>query len=113
MSGSRAKLVRAYLRETGGATAVEIAAAMGISHTTLNGKDGVLASMPDIYIDRWETKRNSQGRLFHTAVWCVVDVPPHCPRPENFSERRKNKQRKNSRRVASVSLDQRDKVTAT
>lgn len=30
-----------------------------------------LHRMPDAYIDRWSP----------SAVWCVVEVPPHTPRP--------------------------------
>lgn len=37
-----------------------------------------LGSMPDAYIDRWEFPR--QGPL--AAVYCVVEVPENCPRPE-------------------------------
>lgn len=35
-----------------------------------------LTTMPDAYIDRWET---TGKRL--AAVWCVVVPPPHCPHP--------------------------------
>lgn len=37
-----------------------------------------LSSMPDTYIDRWEFPR--QGPL--AAVYCAVEVPEDCPRPE-------------------------------
>lgn len=35
-------------------------------------------SMPDAYIDRWTDAGQQQP---HQAVWCVVPVPEHCPRP--------------------------------
>jgi len=39
----------------------------------------VLHSMPDAYIDRWQY-RGTQRYL--SAVWCVVNVPENCPKPE-------------------------------
>lgn len=52
-------------------------------HAMIEAPEGrmrsVLRSMPDAYIDRWQT-RGTQKYL--SAVWCVVDVPEHCPRPE-------------------------------
>lgn len=36
-----------------------------------------LRNMPDTYIDRW-VKRNGT----YAAVWCAVEVPEDCPRPE-------------------------------
>lgn len=45
-----------------------------------------LASMPDVYIDRWVYL--GQGPA--SAVWCAVHVPEHAPRPrgQNKDERR-------------------------
>jgi len=41
-----------------------------------------LHHMPDAYIDRWEQSRTATGRAsMYRAVWCVVDVPEHTPRP--------------------------------
>lgn len=104
MSGPRAKAVRAFLKESGGATVQQIADAMGVAHSTLAGKHGVLAQMPDVYIDRWESKRNSRGHMRYTAVWCVVDIQ-HCPKPEPESAKRKAEQRQKRGRVPRVSLD--------
>lgn len=36
-----------------------------------------LRAMPDTYIDRW-VRRGAP----YAAVWCVVEVPEDCPRPE-------------------------------
>ena len=36
-----------------------------------------LPTMPDAHIDRWEPSPRKQFR----AVWCVVEVPDHCPHP--------------------------------
>jgi hypothetical protein len=36
-----------------------------------------LLGMPDAYIDRWTAHRKQW-----VAVWCVVEVPEDCPRPE-------------------------------
>lgn len=38
-----------------------------------------LKNMPDVYIDRWLAAK--QG-LREEGVWCVVEVPEDCPRPE-------------------------------
>lgn len=37
-----------------------------------------LERMPDAYIDRWT---EAGYRSPHQAVWCVVAVPPNCPKP--------------------------------
>lgn len=37
----------------------------------------VLHNMPDCYIDRWATPNRGQ----YIAVWCLADVPKHCPYP--------------------------------
>ena len=37
-----------------------------------------LKVMPDSYIDRWTGPVRGQW----AAVWCVVDVPEDCPKPE-------------------------------
>ena len=37
-----------------------------------------LKSMPDTYIDRWVKLKSSPS----AAVWCVIEVPEDCPRPE-------------------------------
>ncbi len=37
-----------------------------------------LRNMPDVYIDRW-TKSFFQAPS--QAVWCIVEVPEHCPKP--------------------------------
>ena len=36
-----------------------------------------LLGMPDVYIDRWTTRRKQL-----TAVWCVVVPPQNCPKPK-------------------------------
>ena len=37
-----------------------------------------LKSMADAYIDRWQPARNRSW----AAVWCVVEIPEDCPRPD-------------------------------
>jgi hypothetical protein len=68
--------IRRVLREhPDGLTAFAIAAALGVDK---NAARKSIVSMPDAYIDRWELNpRNGQ----YQAVWCAVEVPPHCPRP--------------------------------
>ena len=36
-----------------------------------------LLGMPDVYIDRWASRRKQW-----TAVWCVVVPPQNCPKPK-------------------------------
>jgi hypothetical protein len=54
-----------------------------IQHTLCISKDATvrrcLEVMPDAYIDRWTTTRNSRGQFL--AVWCVVVPPENCPYP--------------------------------
>lgn len=67
--------VRALLRQyDDGMSVVEIADVLGIPHRTARYAVG---SMPDCYIDRWVKLPRGQ----HTAIWCAVMVPEHCPRP--------------------------------
>ena len=71
------KEVRAALRaHPDGLTASQL-------HQIIEAPEGrmrsVLRSMPDAYIDRWQT-RGTQNYL--SAVWCVVVPPPNCPKPE-------------------------------
>lgn len=57
-----------------GMTALELSKQIGVGTESITPS---LKAMPDAYIDRWTKK--SRGP--YAAVWCVVDVPPHCPRP--------------------------------
>lgn len=76
MHKSNHGLVRAYLLvNIDGATTAELENALGIPEESLRS---ALESMPDAYIDRWQRA----GRGQFAAVWCVVEVPEHCPHPE-------------------------------
>jgi len=44
-----------------------------------------LATMPDVYIDRWMVGESSHL----CAVWAAVRVPDHCPRPTTVPRVRK------------------------
>lgn len=53
-----------------------------ISNTTNLLPDSIeksLKGMPDVYIDRWTVGKQQKRE---EAVWCVVEVPEDCPRPE-------------------------------
>ena len=53
-----------------------------ISSVTQITTGGILKSlkgMPDVYIDRWTLGRQQKRE---EAIWCVVEVPEDCPRPE-------------------------------
>lgn len=67
--------IREFLRGTDGATTREIAQRTAL---TASAVIKTLNCMPDAYIDRWQPA----GPRRFAAVWCVVDVPAHCPRPE-------------------------------
>lgn len=41
-----------------------------------------LVLMGDAYIDRW-APRQITGKVVWEPVWCVVEVPEDCPRPDN------------------------------
>ena len=71
------KVVRAALRQCpDGLTTAQIhAITQAPQHTISN----LLRTMPDAYIDRWQT-RGTQNYM--SAVWCVVVPPPNCPKPE-------------------------------
>ena len=78
------KQVRAVLRQhPDGLTSTQL-------HSLIEAPEGrmraVLQSMPDAYIDRWQT-RGTQKYL--SAVWCVVDVPENCPRPDRSKNGKK------------------------
>jgi len=53
----------------------EIEAKTGFNQVTLRK---CLNRMPDAYIDRWFYPH---GCGHPTAIWCVVDVPENCPKP--------------------------------
>jgi hypothetical protein len=42
----------------------------------------VLKTMPDTYIDRWESAPRGQ----YKAVWCACIPPLDCPSPEGWRE---------------------------
>lgn len=67
--------LRVLLTGTDGMTTRQLAA-----HVNSDMRDITrsLKAMPDAYIDRWWTK----ARGPYAAVWCVVDVPEDCPKPE-------------------------------
>lgn len=72
------KILRAH---NNGLSVAEICAALNVER----GSKTVYAAlhrMSDAYIDRWEPSCTSTGRnRMYRAVWCVVEVPEHCPRP--------------------------------
>lgn len=64
-----------------------------ITHTLCISKESTvrncLEAMPDVYIDRWTTLRNSRGQ--YSAIYCVVIPPPNCPYPTNRYDQPKTK----------------------
>jgi hypothetical protein len=79
MTGRVTHTMRELLRRyPDGLTTVEAATYAGISY---DNTKRVLADMPDVYIDRW-VLRDGPGRGPWRCVWCAVDVPDNCPKPE-------------------------------
>lgn len=73
---SRHPEIRALLRaHSDGLTAKNISELTGIAPDSVRQ---ALSNMPDVYIDRWE----GPYRGAYASVWCVVEVPPHCPHPQ-------------------------------
>lgn len=62
-----------------GLTSAQLSLLVGSSPKRVND---ALRIMPDAYIDRWvkSVAANGQTRRY-AAVWCVVEVPEHCPKP--------------------------------
>lgn len=78
-SADRREVVRVLLRKyPDGLTDKEIAKRVNIK-TSMDRLNLMLAGMGDAYIDRWMP---GTPRWPWRPVWCVVDVPPHCPRPD-------------------------------
>ncbi len=68
--------VRAALRlAEDGMTLNEIAEKTGLPYRAVHR---AVPKMPDVYIDRW---RAPDGAYPYQAVWCAVEVPENCPKP--------------------------------
>ena len=76
---SYAARIRKLLRtHEDGMTVASLCAALNVQGRSRPPIYAALHGMPDAYIDRWQV---NPGRGAHRAVWCVVKVPEHCPRP--------------------------------
>ncbi len=67
--------LRALLRGHEGMTTRQLSALVDSGMRDINRS---LKTMPDAYVDRWTGPERGQW----AAVWCVVDVPEDCPKPE-------------------------------
>jgi|694.fasta_scaffold02316_2 hypothetical protein len=67
--------IRELLAGSDGLTVKQIQWSLQIDVRTLNKS---IKSMGDAYIDRWTGPHRGQW----AAVWCVVEVPQHCPKPD-------------------------------
>lgn len=74
-----AKLREMLKRHPDGLGVGEIASRLDIPEPAVRAS---LKSMPDVYIDRWIPARNRGW----AAIWCAVDVPEDCPKPEGKSK---------------------------
>ena len=99
MSKPHHPLIRDILKKhPDGLTANEICSFIGIRHSNIMRS---LKSMPDVYIDRWSIARQQKRE---EAVWVVVEVPEHCPRPERKKSERPTKLRSVEQRELSQVL---------
>lgn len=67
--------IRELLAGSDGLTVKQLQWALQIDVRTLNKS---IKSMGDAYIDRWTGPHRGQW----AAVWCVAEVPQHCPKPD-------------------------------
>ena len=67
--------IRDLLKGSDGLTTKQLQYRLEVDHRTLCKS---LKSMPDSYIDRWSGPHRGQW----AAVWCVVEVPEDCPKPD-------------------------------
>ena len=70
--------IRDLLKGSDGLTTKQLQYRLEVDHRTLCKS---LKSMPDSYIDRWSGPHRGQW----AAVWCVVEVPEDCPKPDEKS----------------------------
>lgn len=79
MKGRTPHTLRELLRRyPDGLTTVEVTSYTGMNYSNVKR---ALEDMPDVYIDRW-VRRDGPGREPWRSVWCAVDVPENCPKPE-------------------------------
>ena len=67
--------IRDLLKNSDGLTTKQLQYRLEVDQRTLCKS---LKSMPDSYIDRWTGPHRGQW----AAVWCVVEVPEDCPKPD-------------------------------
>ena len=67
--------IRDLLKDSDGLTTKQLQYRLEVDQRTLCKS---LKSMPDSYIDRWSGPHRGQW----AAVWCVVEVPEDCPKPD-------------------------------
>ena len=81
--------IRDLLKDSEGLTTRQLQYRLEVDQRTLCKS---LKSMPDSYIDRWTGPHRGQW----AAVWCVVEVPEDCPKPdENIQAAQVQAQRAN------------------
>lgn len=71
----RQQRIRDYLKDSDGLTTRQLQFRLGIEQRTICK---ALKAMPDTYVDRWTGPYRGQW----AAVWCVVEVPEDCPKPD-------------------------------
>jgi len=85
MRKSNHAAIRALLHQNpDGLMVSEIAKALGVKNDSIKV---ALRAMVDTYVDRWVKLRNAPM----AAVWCAVEVPPSCPKPDDTRSKSKSK----------------------
>jgi len=65
----------------------EVAKALGVKNDSIKV---ALRAMVDTYVDRWVKLRSAPT----AAVWCAVEVPPNCPRPDDTRSKSKKEDKR-------------------
>jgi len=82
MRKSNHAAIRALLHQNpDGLMVSEIAKALGVKNDSIKV---ALRAMVDTYVDRWVKLRSAPM----AAVWCAVEIPPNCPRPDDTKKKR-------------------------
>ena len=88
MRHSNHKAIRELLLQNpDGLMVSEIAKALGVKNDSIKV---ALRSMVDTYVDRWVKLRSAPM----AAVWCAVEVPANCPKPDDSRSKSKKENKR-------------------
>ena len=88
MRKSNHAAIRALLHQNpDGLMVSEVAKALGVKNDSIKV---ALRSMVDTYVDRWVKLRSAPM----AAVWCAVEVPANCPKPDDSRSKSKKEDKR-------------------